>query len=144
MKRHPVILSVLLLAGFWGTSPSYSGTDAATASELDSAITFYRAEGAEKALPEFERLHTLFDQSGDRVNVSMAERYIGESHWRLGNYEQSRVHLDHALGLVRELGERLAEGKTLNVCRRPRPRCRISHAPPCTGSRHGAARPRRR
>jgi len=89
--------------------------DSTTTIELTSAIALYRAEGAEKALPEFERLHALYEEQGERVNTAGAERYIGECYWQLGNYEQSRVHLEHALGLVRELGQRLAEGKILNV-----------------------------
>ena len=107
--------SLLLLAGFLTVSLMQAATGAVTEAELDSAIALYRAEGAEKALPEFERLHALFIKSDDRVNGTRAERYIGESHWRLGNYEQSRKHLDTALADSRELGQRLAEGKTLNV-----------------------------
>lgn len=108
-------LYLLLLAGFMITSLTPAASGAATEAELASAIELYRAEGAEKALPEFERLHALFAKSADRVNESRAKRYIGESHWRLGNYERSRTHLDAALGLMRELGQRLDEGKTLNV-----------------------------
>jgi tetratricopeptide (TPR) repeat protein len=83
--------------------------------ELAAAISSYRAVGADLALPEFERLHALYEKNGDRVHVARAERYIGESHWRLGNYEQSREHLERALGSMREMSMRLAEGKTLNV-----------------------------
>jgi CHAT domain-containing protein len=109
------ILVMLLLIGHMTTFGMLAATVAATDHELESAIGLYRAEGAEKALPEFERLHTLFEDRGDRLNESRAERYIGESHWQLGNYEQSRTHLDAALGLMREQGQRLDEGKTLNV-----------------------------
>lgn len=108
-------LALFLLIGFIATLATQAATNTATEAELDSAISLYRAEGAEKALPEFERLHALFEASDDQVNRVRAERYIGESHWRLGNYEQSRTHLNNALALTRELGQRLFEGETLNV-----------------------------
>ena len=115
MNLKRASLALLLLTGFMITSVAQAAKGAATEADLDATIALYRAEGAEKALPEFERLHALFEKSNDRVNGARAERYMGESHWRLGNYEQSRTHLDEALGLTRELGQRLAEGKTLNV-----------------------------
>ena len=108
-------LAMLALTGLLAIGLTQAEYGAATEAELDAVIALYRAEGAEKALPEFERLHALFKERGNRVNESRAERYIGESHWRLGNYEQSRGYLDHALGLMRKQGQRLDEGKTLNV-----------------------------
>ena len=86
-----------------------------TAADLDDAVALYRTEGAEKALPEFVRLHTLFEKQGEQVNSASAERYVGESHWRLGNYEQSRISLEHALVVMREQDQRLEQGKILNV-----------------------------
>ena len=41
--------------------------------------------------------------------------YIGECHWRLGNFDDARKYLDRALAMERKSGDRLAEGKTLNV-----------------------------
>jgi tetratricopeptide (TPR) repeat protein len=114
VKFNPAILGLLLLSGLLATS-STPATAMVTESELDSAILLYRAEGAEKALSEFERLYVLFAESGDQISASKAERYIGECYWQLGNYEQSRVHLERVLGLTRELGQRLDEGKTMNV-----------------------------
>ena len=108
-------LVVLLLTGLLATSLMQAETVAGLEAELDAAIALYRAEGAQQALPEFERLYALFENNGDRITGSKAQRYIGESHWRLGNYQQSRVYLEHALGTMRELGQHLAEGKTLNV-----------------------------
>lgn len=114
MKFNPAILGLLLLVGHLVTSSALA-INTVTESELDAAIAFYRAEGAEIALSEFERLHVLFAESGDRITASKAERYIGECQWQLGNYEQARVHLERVLGQTRELGQRLDEGKTLNV-----------------------------
>ena len=83
--------------------------------ELESAISLYRADGAEAALPEFERLAARYRQGGDQVSAAMAERYLGECNWRLGNYDLSRAHLDKALAESRQLDRRLQEGKILNV-----------------------------
>ena len=78
-------------------------------------IATYRTEGAEQALPEFERLLTTFAESGDSFNLARAERFVGESHWRLGNFEQARTHLERALLMMRQLDDKLGEGKVLNV-----------------------------
>jgi len=115
MKPKHSSLALFLLTGLMITLVTQAAKDTAVETELDAVIGMYRAEGAEKALPEFERLLALFEKNNDRVNGSRAERYIGESHWRLGNYQQSRAHLDDALGVMSELGLRLDEGKTLNV-----------------------------
>jgi CHAT domain-containing protein/Tfp pilus assembly protein PilF len=115
MRPKRTSLACLLIIGLIAWSTVQAANDSATESELESTIKLYRAEGAEKTLPEFERLHVLFEQNGDRVNETLAERYIGECHWRLGNYGQSRKHLENALADARDLGQRLAEGKTLNV-----------------------------
>jgi CHAT domain-containing protein len=115
MSQKHTSLAFLLLTGLIVLSTALAANNAATESELERTIELYRAEGAEKTLPEFERLHILFEQNGDRINETLAERYIGECHWRLGNYGQSRKHLENALADTRDLGQRLAEGKTLNV-----------------------------
>ena len=115
MKPNRTSLAFLLVIGLIAWSTVNATSDTATESELELTIKVYRAEGAEKALPEFERLHVLFEYSGDHVNQLQAERYIGECHWRLGNYGQSREHLENALADSRTLGQRLTEGKTLNV-----------------------------
>ena len=67
-------LIVCLLTGLLASTLSQAENSVATAAELDSAIAFYRAEGAEKALPEFQQLHASFKQQEDRVNESLAER----------------------------------------------------------------------
>jgi len=78
------------------------------------AEQIYRHDGPAKALPEFERLLLLFSENNETRNVAISEGYIGALHWRLGNFEQSRQHLEIALQLKREIGDRLQEGKTLN------------------------------
>lgn len=107
-------LALLMLAGFCVSAIALAAETSAEA-ELNSVIELYRSEGAEQALPNFERLHVVFVESDDRINAARSGRYIGESHWRMGNYPQSREYLDSALAEFRELRERLEEGKTLNV-----------------------------
>jgi len=81
---------------------------------LRAAEQIYRQDGPAAALPEFERLLQVFRENEDTRNVAISEGYIGALHWRLGNFEQSRQHLDIALQLKRDIGDRLQEGKTLN------------------------------
>ena len=74
-------LAFLLFTGLIALSTSTpAANEASTEPELERAIALYRAEGAEKALSEFERLHVLFEQNGERNNEAIAERYIGECH----------------------------------------------------------------
>lgn len=82
---------------------------------LVAAEQIYRQDGPAKALPEFELLLQLFRENDESRNVAIAEGYIGALHWRLGNFERSRQHLDTALQLKRKIGDRLQEGKTLNT-----------------------------
>ena len=111
-QRHT---AVILLIGLMAVLAMHAAAGVATEADLDGAISLYRTEGAEKALPEFEHLRVSFAENDNRFNELRAQRYVGESHWQLGDYEQSRVHLDLALAGMRELGQRLAEGKILNV-----------------------------
>ena len=87
--------------------------------ELDARLMaveqVYRKEGAAEALPEFERLLVVFTARNEVRNIAIVQSFIGECHWRMGNLVQSREHLDIALSLKRQLGDRLQEGKTLNV-----------------------------
>jgi CHAT domain-containing protein len=82
---------------------------------LVTAEQIYRQDGPAKALPEFERLLQVFIEANEPRSVAISEGYIGALHWRLGNFEQSRQHLDIALQRKREIGDRLQEGKTLNT-----------------------------
>lgn len=115
MRPNFTRLSLLLFAGLFALSTCQAANTGHAVTELDRTIELYRAEGAGKTLPDFERLHVLFEQNDDRVNKARAERYMGECHWRLGNYDQSRKHLESALADFHQLGESLGEGKTLNV-----------------------------
>jgi CHAT domain-containing protein/tetratricopeptide (TPR) repeat protein len=115
MRRREVIPVLLLLTALVSLTSAANTSAVASDADLDRAISTYRSEGAERALPEFERLLTAFTEDGDAFNTARAERYVGESHWRLGNYEQARAHLEHALLMMRQLDEKLGEGKVLNV-----------------------------
>jgi len=82
---------------------------------LEAAKQLYREEGAEKALPAFEKLAGEFAHGAPTHDHAAAQHYLGECHWRLGNFADARRFLDRALQLERASGDRLSEGKTLNV-----------------------------
>lgn len=82
---------------------------------LMEAERVYRQAGAETALPIFEQLLLDFQESNETRNVALANGYIGECHWRLGNFDDAREYLEQALAQKRELGDLLQQGKTLNV-----------------------------
>ena len=87
-----MLVSFLGLAGC-GNEPAAPTLDTA----LEAAITIYREDGAERALPEFLRLAKEYAANGKRRDEAAAIHYIGESHWRLGNFDQARESLDRAL-----------------------------------------------
>jgi len=82
---------------------------------LDAVEQIYRKDGPEAALPAFEDLRQAFVDTGDSKFEAVAVRFVGESHWRLGDYPQADEHLQRALVMNRELGERPEESKTLNL-----------------------------
>jgi CHAT domain-containing protein/Tfp pilus assembly protein PilF len=104
--------SLLAVLGLFCTFPQ-------AAVEPDSALkaaeTIYRQDGPEVALPKFEQLAERFKVEKRRQDEATALHFVGECHWRLGNFDDSRAHLDIALTMRRELDDRLGEGKTLNV-----------------------------
>jgi len=83
--------------------------------QLEAATSLYREEGAERALPVFEKLASEFTQGSRTHDQAAALHYVGECHWRLGHFPEARRYLDRALTLERASGDRLSEGKTLNV-----------------------------
>ena len=83
--------------------------------ELKIAETLYRQDGPEIALPKFEQLASRFKAENQKFDEAMALHFIGECHWRLGNFDEARNYLDIALALRTDLGDRHGEGKTLNV-----------------------------
>jgi len=113
--RAIVILLLACMAALVMHAGANMAASASTEADLEAAISLYRTDGAEKALPEFERLRVSFSENDSRYNELRAQRYTGESYWQLGDYEQSRVHLELALAGMRQLGQRLAEGRILNV-----------------------------
>jgi len=82
---------------------------------LAEAEQIYRRDGPEAALPLFEDLSAGFRRTNDYKSLGRAIGFIGEIHWRLGNYEQAGDYLERALALKRETADNLQEGKTLNV-----------------------------
>ena len=82
---------------------------------LEAATRLYREKGAEKALPVLETLAGSLLQGSKTHDQAVVLHYLGECHWRLGNFRTSREYLDRALKLERASGDPLSEGKTLNV-----------------------------
>jgi len=115
MKSICLILRIPIMVGLLLSPvvPAMSGEDAEQ--RLADAEQVYRGDGPEAALPLFESLSAEFRTSGDRRAEAMAIGFVGEIHWRLGDYQQAGEFLGQALTLKREIGDRLQEGKTLNV-----------------------------
>lgn len=114
IRRYPTLILTLLLC--LAPAPAIGLEEpGVTNPALETTITEYRSQGAESTLPKFESLYENFVAEGDWKHAALALRYIGECHWRLGNFEPARTHLEQALVLSRDLDLRLAEGKTLNV-----------------------------
>lgn len=82
---------------------------------LEEAVALYRAEGAAVALPRFQELQDRYRAGQDLAAEGMATRYVGESYWRLGQLDRSRVALEEAISLARVAGDARNEGRALNV-----------------------------
>jgi len=82
---------------------------------IEAAAQVYREDGAEQALPLFEQLAAEFTKAMRWPDLAAALHYVGECHWRLGDFDEARRQLDRALALEREAGDSLAQGRTLNV-----------------------------
>ena len=126
MNAQPPRVQLLLLLAVWLAAVAWSGgsiplnvSTAAAAegsrAELAEVVALYRQEGAEPALPEFEKLLEKYRAAGDVVGEAEASRWVGECHWRLGNLDDARPHLEHALNLTLAAGNRIAESRILNV-----------------------------
>src|SRR5512134_1459295 len=107
-------LACILALGMMLAVPP-SGRADALDPRLEAATRLYREEGAEQALPVFERLAGEFARGPQTRNRAAALHYVGECHWRLGNFPDAHRYLDRALTLERGSRDRLSEGKTLNV-----------------------------
>jgi CHAT domain-containing protein/Tfp pilus assembly protein PilF len=101
-------LAVLLAVPPWGHAEALDP-------RLEAATRLYREQGAEKALPEFEKLAAEFAKGARAHDQAAALHYVGECHWRLGNFPEAHRYLDRALTLEHSSDDRLSEGKTLNV-----------------------------
>ncbi|HET7204631.1 MAG TPA: CHAT domain-containing protein [Steroidobacteraceae bacterium] len=114
MSRHAASLALMLALSMLCTASVLTATDALDP-RLDAAIALYRQDGAQKALPIFQRLEREYASQGRRQDRASALHFLGECHWRLGRFPEARSYLDRALALERASKDRLAEGKTLNV-----------------------------
>ena len=103
-----LVLLITVQKRVWADSPD-------ALQQLKEAEQVYRQKGPDAALPGFEQLRLAYRQIGDTDSEGTAIRFIGEIHWRLGNFEKADQYLQQALAMKRENGDRLQEGKTLNV-----------------------------
>ena len=106
--RRRGLLVLATLAGLAGCSAETNAPELDPA--LEVAIATYRETGAEQALPEFERLAKAYATNGKRLDEAAAIHYIGESHWRLGEFDKARASLDRALTMETELRYRHGMG----------------------------------
>jgi len=83
--------------------------------ELQAADQVYRQEGPEAAQAEFKRLAGVYRKSGETRAEATAVRFVGEIHWRLGEYEAADQVLEQALALSKAAHDRELEAKVLNV-----------------------------
>jgi len=82
---------------------------------LVAAEQVYRSAGPATALPEFQRLAEEYHQAGDRRSEAAATRFVGEIHWRLGEFEQAESNLQQALAIATETSDRAQQARVLNV-----------------------------
>jgi CHAT domain-containing protein/Tfp pilus assembly protein PilF len=113
--KYWLMLGVLLLAAPLPGIAAAEKASTSPVSALQSAEALYRAEGPEAALPVFEELAQKLEGTGDVRSEAIAIGFVGEIHWRLGEYDKSRQYLEQALAMKRVSGDRLQEGRTLNV-----------------------------
>jgi CHAT domain-containing protein/Tfp pilus assembly protein PilF len=114
--RFLCFIAINLLAAGIALVPDYDAwADASVQDRLDEAEQIYRQDGPDRALPLFEQLVTELQTGGDIARQGIAVGFVGEIHWRLGNYTQAGEWLDRALVLKRQADDRLQQGKTLNV-----------------------------
>ncbi len=114
MFARNIACAVFLALGLLGVRAAH-GESSGLDPRLEAAVAIYRAEGAERALPEFQRLTELLAKDSRPRDHAAALHYVGESHWRLGQYADAHRYLEQALAVERTAGDRLGEGKTLNV-----------------------------
>jgi CHAT domain-containing protein/Tfp pilus assembly protein PilF len=114
MRQNTISFVLAVLLSLAGVQPALT-SEPEMVPELDAAITLYRKEGPRAALPVFERLAESFSESGKSRDQSIAIGFIGECHWRLGNFDESRLNLDRAIEMKKALGERGLAADSLNV-----------------------------
>jgi CHAT domain-containing protein/Tfp pilus assembly protein PilF len=115
-------LALILFGVSVGTSLDQSLTPALSAgetievpTELQAAESMYRKAGAEAALADFMQLQTEYMDEGQIHSAAVAQRFVGEIHWRLGNFEESEQNLLDALETMDGFGDAMQQAKISNV-----------------------------
>ena len=95
MRLLSAIALSFLLAG------SLRAIDARAEAQLNDRLAeaeqIYRQDGPDAALPLFEQLALESASSDDAIQRGIAIHFVGEAHWRLGNYGQAAEQLELAL-----------------------------------------------
>ena len=111
---HSVKVAVTFLC-FLALSPAVLLAQAQTADKLLTHARQAAAQGDPRAaLPEFERVLTLYRAQHDRHGEAQTLNAIGNAYENLGDYVRALDYLHRALAIKQELGDRLEEGKTLS------------------------------
>lgn len=106
-----LVLSIALL----GTTGFAQADDYEAPTELTVAEQLYREAGPAAALPQFQRLAVQYRESGDQRSETVAIRYVGEIHWRLGEFEKAGASLQQALTAAVTTVDPAQEARVLNV-----------------------------
>lgn len=91
------------------------GAEPESPGELLAAERIYRSAGPEAALPEFERLAQEYRRAGDRRSEAVAIRFVGEIHWRLGDFGPAETYLQEALVAAVEASDPAQQARVNNV-----------------------------
>jgi CHAT domain-containing protein/Tfp pilus assembly protein PilF len=106
-----LVIGIMLLAGAEWVEAGGGEPPAA----LVAAEQVYRTAGPEVALPEFQRLADEYRENGDRLSEAAAIRFVGEIHWRLGDFEKAETFLQLALAAATEADDPAQQARVLNA-----------------------------
>jgi len=114
-----VLVAAGVLISILFTASDLKAADAAGPAELPADLVaaeqVYRQQGPEAAQAEFIRLAARYQASGEVRAEATAVRFIGEIHWRMGDYDSAADVLDQALELAVAARDLDLEAKVLNV-----------------------------
>ena len=81
---------------------------------ISQARQVYTQQGAKAALPEFERLLALFQQSNDRRREAITLGFMGNCYRRLGDLPRALDFVERGITIKQGLGDNLEVGRSEN------------------------------